>query len=89
MYNKKSPIRKYKYSSRPLKASLHIIDDRDDINEDEFDNTYDYMSVGNTKSTINPRVPMYLGNFRTDPNGSYTGRPKDLNEVPVQDADDL
>ena len=25
----------------------------------------------------------------TDPNGSYTGRPKDPYEKPVQDADDL
>lgn len=25
----------------------------------------------------------------TDPNGSYTGRPKDPGEKPVQDADDL
>lgn len=25
----------------------------------------------------------------TDPQGSYTGRPKDKNEKPVQDADDL
>ena len=25
----------------------------------------------------------------TDPNGSYTGRPADLMEKPVQDADDL
>lgn len=25
----------------------------------------------------------------TDPNGSYTGRPLDHNEKPVQDADDL
>ena len=25
----------------------------------------------------------------TDPNGSYTGRPKDPEEKPVQDADDL
>lgn len=24
-----------------------------------------------------------------DPFGSYTGRPEDQNEVPVQDADDL
>ena len=24
-----------------------------------------------------------------DPQGSYTGRPEDKNEVPVQDADDL
>lgn len=25
----------------------------------------------------------------TDPDGSYTGRPKNKNEKPVQDADDL
>ena len=25
----------------------------------------------------------------TDPNGSYTGRPMDKNEIPIQDADDL
>lgn len=25
----------------------------------------------------------------TDPNGSYTGLPKDRNEKPIQDADDL
>lgn len=25
----------------------------------------------------------------TDPNGSYTGRPKDPQERPIQDADDL
>ncbi|MCI8804077.1 MAG: hypothetical protein HFG01_12270 [Oscillibacter sp.] len=26
---------------------------------------------------------------KTDPQGSWTGRPLDPNEVPVQDADDL
>lgn len=25
----------------------------------------------------------------TDPNGSYTGRPQDPNDKPIQDADDL
>ena len=25
----------------------------------------------------------------TDPNGRYTGRPRDREEIPVQDADDL
>lgn len=25
----------------------------------------------------------------TDPNGSYTGKPLNENEIPVQDADDL
>lgn len=27
--------------------------------------------------------------IKTDPQGSYTGRPADPYEVPVQDADDL
>ena len=27
--------------------------------------------------------------IHTDPNGSYTGRPLDPNEKPVQDVDDL
>lgn len=28
-------------------------------------------------------------NINIDPNGSYTGRPKERNEKPIQDADDL
>ena len=27
--------------------------------------------------------------IKVDPNGSYTGRPKDKREKPIQDADDL
>ncbi len=27
--------------------------------------------------------------LKTDPQGSYTGNPRDKDEVPVQDADDL
>ena len=30
-----------------------------------------------------------LANEKTDPAGSYTGRPTDPDECPVQDADDL
>ena len=30
-----------------------------------------------------------LGLYHTDPMGSYTGRPLDEEELPVQDADDL
>ena len=33
----------------------------------------------------NQEVPV----IHTDPNGSYTGRPLDPHEKPVQDADDL
>ena len=29
------------------------------------------------------------GSIRTDPQGSYTGRPETPEELPVQDADDL
>ena len=40
-----------------------------------------------TKEVINA----YLSkdNLKTDPNGSYTGKPLDKYEKPVQDADDL
>ena len=36
-------------------------------------------------------VQAYLSEDRinTDPNGSYTGRPEDPYEKPIQDADDL
>ena len=30
-----------------------------------------------------------LKSSQTDPSGSYTGRPADPGEIPVQDADDL
>ena len=29
------------------------------------------------------------GSLKTDPQGSYTGKPKEPLEIPVQDADDL
>ena len=32
---------------------------------------------------------VYHGPSKTDVNGSYTGRPKNKREIPVQDADDL
>ena len=40
-----------------------------------------------TKEVVNA----YLSkdNLKTDPNGSYTGKPLDKYEKPVQDADDL
>lgn len=42
------------------------------------------------KKPFHPPVPMEdMGNRETDPQGSWTGVPSDLNEVPVQDADDL
>ena len=34
-------------------------------------------------------VDLFDGASPTDVNGSYTGRPKDKREIPVQDADDL
>ena len=34
-------------------------------------------------------LELVLDTSDTDVNGSYTGKPKDKKEVPVQDADDL
>ena len=54
------------------------------------------MKGKNEKSRKNPEpVQEILNLYRrmeknpTDPQGSYTGRPKDVGDVPVQDADDL
>ena len=33
--------------------------------------------------------PMPVPPIITDPNGSYTGRPRDPEDRPIQDADDL
>lgn len=48
------------------------------------------------KNTSFPEIPAVRKNLEklptpiiTDPNGSYTGRPKDPTERPIQDADDL
>ena len=48
------------------------------------------------RSKSKPDAPMEkaleLSQFtaaKTDPNGSWTGRPLDPNDIPVQDADDL
>lgn len=50
------------------------------------------MSKEEKKSTI-PLPPLFpeepnIGRIRTDPLGSYTGRPA-KGDIPVQDADDL
>ena len=34
-------------------------------------------------------LDVFEGPSKTDVNGSYTGKPKNKNEVPVQDVDDL
>lgn len=34
-------------------------------------------------------LELVLDTSDTDVNGSYTGKPKDKNDAPVQDADDL
>lgn len=34
-------------------------------------------------------VELFTDPSETDVNGSYTGRPKNKREIPVQDADDL
>lgn len=34
-------------------------------------------------------LDLFVDPSKTDVNGSYTGRPKNKREIPVQDADDL
>lgn len=36
-----------------------------------------------------PLLPVDMAHTKTDPQGSYTGVPANINETPVQDADDL
>lgn len=50
------------------------------------------MKKGDTKHLPSPtkRALAVVGESSdTDVNGSYTGRPKNKKEIPVQDADDL
>lgn len=49
------------------------------------------MKKQDKKKAIPPIPPEagHSGAIQTDPQGSYTGRPEELWEVPVQDVDDL
>ena len=47
---------------------------------------YPIRSVGKTVFGV---IGMKEKKIVTDPNGSYTGRPRNPEEIPVQDADDL
>lgn len=42
-----------------------------------------------TREDLNFVPEVVSQNIVTDPNGSYTGRPIDRDEKPIQDADDL
>ncbi|MBQ8283694.1 MAG: hypothetical protein IJX75_01240 [Clostridia bacterium] len=42
-----------------------------------------------TPSPTQKALSVIGGTSKTDVNGSYTGRPINKNEIPVQDADDL
>jgi len=68
---------KFRYRTHKEHIRLHIVDDNEQsqIPFEDF--------------TDNGKVPMYEGYAPTDPLGSYTGRPADAGEVPVQDVDDL
>jgi len=53
------------------------------------------LEKGKQSVQLNSRVQEMLNVLsaqsydETDPNGMYTGRPRDTDETPVQDADDL
>lgn len=44
---------------------------------------------GRTPAPTQKALDSIPGPSETDVNGSYTGRPKNKKEIPVQDADDL
>ncbi len=48
-----------------------------------------HVKKGNSIPPILPTNTVREEKIVTDPQGSYTGRPKDREEIPVQDADDL
>ena len=45
--------------------------------------------VQRTPAPTKKALDLFPPPSKTDVNGSYTGRPRDKREVPVQDADDL
>lgn len=45
--------------------------------------------MGKKKKKLTEKDIMVLGRIFTDPQGSYTGRPLEKWEIPVQDVDDL
>ena len=46
-------------------------------------------SDGRTPAPTQKALDTFSDPSQTDVNGSYTGRPKNKKEIPVQDADDL
>lgn len=53
------------------------------------------MKKKNDNKSMTPKVKSVVeaftdeNSYKTDPNGSWTGRPADVGEKPIQDADDL
>ena len=45
--------------------------------------------VQRTPAPTQKALDVFVAPSETDVNGSYTGRPKNKREIPVQDADDL
>ncbi len=74
MFRKPKKNEKYKVQKHLEHIKLHIIDDK---------------AQSSTSDTKRPRVPIFQDSVRTDPLGSYTGKPADPDDVPVQDVDDL
>ena len=48
-----------------------------------------HKNCGMSDNISRAAADMYRGNVMTDPQGSYTGRPDEITEIPGQDADDL
>ena len=69
--------KKYKFKKEIKKTRIKIVDSKPEKPYKTDERLYSYYNS------------LYRGDTATDPMGSYTGRPEQINEVPVQDADDL
>lgn len=84
MSDSRDNSKKYKYSSACKKIRITLVDK---VSLDGSNNTDTNKERNRTHP--NSLCSLYEGNPMCDPNGSYTGKPADEYEVPVQDADDL
>ena len=69
--------KKFKYKTRKEHVRLKILDSGTPF----YPENKDFLDNG--------KVPIYEGYLPTDPLGSYTGKPVNPDDEPVQDVDDL
>ncbi len=72
------------YTQNKRKLTINLIAKSQKSNKTE-------VNVNENKNKSENAVESYVkdDSFKSDPNGSWTGRPIDKNDKPEQDADDL